>query len=285
MSNIYEYHEHRDWAFVFWTIIGFLVAIGIGIADTLTGYELTLSLFYLFPIALVTWLVGRRIGLIMTVVCTLIWYKADMLAGHTYSHPSYAYWNTTARFSFFLIVCLLLSALKKALEHEKELANVDHLTNTVNARFFQQLLKMEIDRSQRNNRPFTLVYMDLDNFKAINDTFGHTMGDKVLYAVVQYAKIHLRKTDFVARLGGDEFAFLLPETDQIAAQVIISKIQISLLEEMRKNTWSITFSIGVLTCSDDIPQTANELIKQADDLMYAVKNNGKNSINYSVYSS
>jgi diguanylate cyclase (GGDEF)-like protein len=84
-------------------------------------------------------------------------------------------------------------------------------------------------------------------------------------------------------LGGDEFALLLPETDQSAAKVVIPKIQAGLLDEMRKNGWPITFSIGVLTCNHT-PRTSDELIKQADALMYSVKNNGKNSISYSVYS-
>jgi diguanylate cyclase (GGDEF)-like protein len=108
------------------------------------------------------------------------------------------------------------------------------------------------------------------------------VGDDVLCTVVRQIKYLLRKTDFVARLGGDEFVLILPDTDQAGAQILISKIQISLLEEMQKNKWPVTFSIGVLTCIN-IPQTVNELIKQADDLMYSVKNNGKNSINYSIY--
>jgi diguanylate cyclase (GGDEF)-like protein len=141
---------------------------------------------------------------------------------------------------------------------------------------------MEIDRFQRNKQPFTVSYIDLDNFKAVNDNFGHNVGDDVLSAVVRQIKNLLRKTDFIARLGGDEFVLILPDTDQAGAQLLISKIQISLLEEMQKNKWPVTFSIGVLTCIN-IPQTVNELIKQADDLMYSVKNNGKNSINYSIY--
>ncbi|MFA4915140.1 MAG: GGDEF domain-containing protein [Syntrophales bacterium] len=107
---------------------------------------------------------------------------------------------------------------------------------------------MEIERSQRHKHPFTVTYFDLDNFKTVNDRFGHSMGDNVLCTVVRYAKTHLRKMDIVARLGGDEFAFLLPETDQVQARVAISKIQISLLDEMYRNDWPVTFSIGVLTC-------------------------------------
>ena len=86
----------------------------------------------------------------------------------------------------------------------------------------------------------------------------------------------------MARLGGDEFAALLPETGQEDAQVVISKIQHSLLGEMRKNDWPVTFSIGVLTCTE-MPGTVGELIKMADDLMYSVKKNGRNNVSYSIY--
>ncbi|MDH5487040.1 MAG: GGDEF domain-containing protein [Gammaproteobacteria bacterium] len=260
----------------------FLLAIGIGIIDFLTGYELGISLFYLLPVSAATWFAGRSTGIAIAVISAFIWFTADLMSGHLYSHPAIVYWNTGIRFGIFLVVTLLLAALKKAHEHEKELARTDNLTGAVNARFFYELVKMEIVRSQRNHRPFTLAYIDLDNFKTINDSLGHNVGDKVLRAIVQHAVSRLRKTDVVSRLGGDEFAFLLPETDQAAAQVFISKIQLSLLEELRRNNWPITLSIGVLTCVDT-PVSPDELIKQADGLMYSVKNNGKNSICYSVH--
>ena len=240
-------------------------------------------MFYLFPISLVTWFGGIRIGVATSVASDLSWFIADAISGHPYSHPAIPYWNTAIRFSVFLIVAMLMFALRKAYENEKGLARIDNLTGAANARFFSELVQMEISRSQRNKQPFTIAYVDLDNFKSINDHFGHSMGDKVLCTIAKQAKRHLRKVDVVARLGGDEFAFLLPETDQAEAQVAISKIQNHLLDEMRRNNWPVTFSIGVLTCINMSQKTTDELIRQADDLMYSVKNNGKNSICYSVY--
>lgn len=84
---------------------------------------------------------------------------------------------------------------------------------------------MEIDRLHRYGRPFTVAYIDLDNFKAVNDQFGHAIGDRVLCTVVSSLKKYMRKTDVCARLGGDEFALLLPETDHEFARLVISKIQ------------------------------------------------------------
>jgi diguanylate cyclase (GGDEF)-like protein len=268
----------------FWAITGLVLIAGIGCVDYLTGYEIAFSLFYLIPIFLVTWFAGRSLGVAASIMGAIVWLAADLASGHPYSSPAIYYWNTTIRFGFFIIVTLLLSALRKAHDQEMELARRDNLTGAVNGRFFSELVQLEINRSQRYGHPFTLAYIDLDNFKSVNDQFGHSMGDQVLSAIVKHARDHMRRTDVVARLGGDEFAFLLPETDQAAAQVAIEKIQTSLLDEMRRNNWPVTFSIGVLTCTN-IPQTSDRLVKLADDLMYSVKNNGKNGIRYSVLSS
>jgi diguanylate cyclase (GGDEF)-like protein len=280
LMNIITYLEKRS--LLFWTVVGFLFVILVGIIDVLTGYELAFSLFYLLPISLAAWFAGRKLGIVTCVVSAIVWFIADTLWGHAYSHPAIPYWNTAIRFSFFLITSLLLSALKKTLEHEKELARIDRLTGAVNQTFFLELLQMEIERSQRFRHPFTLAYVDLDNFKAINDRFGHSEGDRVLSTTVKQVKGRLRNTDIVARLGGDEFAFLLPETGRDAARLVISKLQSILLDEMHRNNWPVTFSIGVLTCNA-VSQSTDELIRKADELMYSAKNNGKNSVSYFDY--
>lgn len=266
----------------FWGIVGLILVVLVGVVDVLTGYELALSLFYLLPISLTTWFSGRRLGVLTSFFSAVVWFSADVITEHPYSHAAIPYWNTAIRFGFFMVTTLLLAALKKAYETQKELARIDKLTGAVNRSFFSELVQMEINRTRRFGHPFTLAYLDLDNFKAINDRFGHNIGDKVLYTIAQQAMSQLKNTDVVARLGGDEFAFLLPETDPTAAQVVISRVHSSLLEEMRRNNWSVTFSMGVLTCID-MPRSTDELIKQADDLMYSVKNAGKNSIRYSVH--
>jgi diguanylate cyclase (GGDEF)-like protein len=172
--------------------------------------------------------------------------------------------------------------LRTSLEHEKELARTDPLTGAVNSRQFQELIRIETERLHRYRHPFTLVYMDLDNFKYMNDRFGHAAGDRLLREIVNYSQENLRSTDAVARLGGDEFAYLLPETDQVAAQMVVRKIQSGLLKEMQKNKWPVTLSIGVLTCTESM-DVVDQIISTADRLMYAVKRGGKNSVNYFVH--
>ncbi len=267
---------------LFWTIIGSVLIAGVGFVDYLTGYEISFSLFYLIPISLLAWFAGRRFGIAASVASALVWLLAEISTGKVYSHPAIHYWNSAVRFSFFVIVTLLIATIARMLEREKEFANIDYLTEAANLRFFCGLLQSEIDRAQRYKHPFSLAYLDLDNFKAINDQFGHSMGDTVLAAVVNQAKGLLRKTDTVARLGGDEFAFLLPETDQKAAKSAISKIHNGLLEEMGKRQWPVTFSIGVITFIEP-PDLADQAVKLVDDLMYSVKGQGKNATIFASY--
>jgi diguanylate cyclase (GGDEF)-like protein len=267
---------------LFLLLVGFTLIGVIGIVDFLTGYEFSLSVFYVLPISLVTWLTSRRFGLLTSLASAVVWLIADNATGHPYSLPLIPVWNSLIRFAFFIIITMLLSALRRAIQRESELARTDYLTGTVNLRFFYELAQMELDRLQRYGRSFTLAYIDLDEFKAVNDQFGHATGDRVLYTVACSIKKNMRKTDICARLGGDEFALLLPETDQEFARLAISKIQGELLKEMRQNNWPVTFSIGVLTCRV-APHTTDELVKMADELMYLVKNDSKNAIKYSVF--
>ncbi len=265
---------------VFWITIGCLFVAGIGVADVVTGSELAFALFYLIPIVLVTWFSGRNLGLAISVIAAITWFIADALGGQSYSQPAIGYWNATVRLGLFVVVTLLLPALR-ALEREREIARVDHLTGSANRRHCFEVAQTELYRSQRYQRPFTIAYIDLDDFKALNDQCGHRTGDKLLCAVVNRAKSHLRRTDLMARLGGDEFVLLLPEIDEDAAQMTVSKIQPALLDEVRRNDWPVTFSIGVLTYRDG-PLTTDELITRADDLMYSVKKSGKNGIAFAV---
>ena len=267
----------------FWLVIGIILIAGIGLSDYLTGYEISFSLFYLIPIALLSWFAGRCFGIAASVISAFVWYLAEISAGKSYSHQVIYLWNSTVRFSFFIIVTLLLDANSKILKREQLLSSTDFLTGAVNARVFNEVLQGEIDRAQRYKHPFTLVYLDIDNFKQVNDQYGHSVGDRVLNRVVDQAKQLLRKTDTVVRLGGDEFAFLMPETDQTAAKSVLRRVHQGLLGEMGQHGWPVTFSIGVLTFKEP-PASADEAIKLADDLMYSVKNNQKNAVEFSEYS-
>jgi diguanylate cyclase (GGDEF)-like protein len=254
-----------------------LLAIGaIGFVDYLTGYEVASSLFYLLPIAFLTWSVGRKTGLAASALAAAVWMVADARAGLIYSRPAILYLNAALRLGFFLALTLLLAALRGSLRHERQLSRLDSLTGAANGRHFLEILQAESARSVRYKRPFTLVYFDVDDFKQVNDRFGHNAGDAVLRTVAAVAKSHLRATDTVARLGGDEFALLLPETSLEAARAAVTKLRSTLKARVLQEGHPVTFSMGALTCLGEVcgPEA---LLNMADELMYRVKREGKDN--------
>jgi diguanylate cyclase (GGDEF)-like protein len=278
--NVKEYlYKQSKWHLI---TLGFAIVVLVGVIDHITGPELFVSIFYLLPIFLVTWFTERWMGVTISIVSAITWLITDFTAGHAYSYPAIPYWNMIVRLGTFLIMTLILSALKKALEHEKELARTDPLTGVANGRYFITLADMEINRARRYKHSFTVVYIDLDNFKTVNDHFGHSTGDALLRSVAHTIRNNIRATDIVGRLGGDEFAILLPETGPEPAEVITRKVQKVNLDVMQKNEWPVTFSIGVVTFVSP-PSTVDEMLKISDGVMYAAKKTNKNAIKYKIF--
>ena len=263
------------------SVASVMVLLG-GILSHIAGPELSSTVFYLIPIALVTWFTQRSIGLILSILSALTWLIADLTSGATYSLSDIPYWNGVARLSSFVILTFILSALKSTLKQEKEASRIDFLTGIRNRRYFIELVNMEINRARRYEHPFTMACIDLDNFKTVNDCFGHSTGDILLRLVARTIQENIRVTDTVARLGGDEFAILLPETGRNGAEVILQKIQKINLDIMRRHGWPVTLSIGVATFTSP-PSTVDQTLRISDQLMYHAKNNGKNSIRHEVF--
>ena len=259
-----------------------MFVIILGMIDYLSGYEISFSLFYLIPIFLVVWYTDGRMGLVLSFASTIAWFIADFSAGLSYSNPSIYLWNALLRLGFYCVVSGLGSTLKKTYKINQELVRTDYVTGAVSIRYFYDLAQIEMSRSQRYGRPFTFVYIDLDNFKEINDNLGHSTGDRVLRAVTDSIRQQVRPTDIFARLGGDEFALLMPEIGGDTAKTVIDRIHSSLVDEMLKNGWMVTFSVGVVTYNE-VPQTVDDMVKLADSVMYSVKTASKNGVNYRIY--
>jgi diguanylate cyclase (GGDEF)-like protein len=267
---------------LFWTVAGIAIIGLLGSLDYVTGNEITLSLFYLIPIVLVTWVVDRKTGLFMSFIGGLTLLGAEIAAGQTYSYAIFYLLNTLVRTLFYIVVVYLVAELQKSRREEQLAARTDFVTGAVNARYFNELLQMEISRIRRYPHPITLVYVDVDNFKLVNDLFGHKIGDDVLRCIADELKAQLRVTDTVARLGGDEFVMLLPSTRQPEARLVVSKVYANLIEEMTQRNWPVTFSMGAVTCEFS-PYSAEQLVNMADELMYEVKNSTKNDIRFRTW--
>lgn len=262
-----------------WAGIGVLMVGVLGILDYLTGNEIAFSLFYLLPILLVTLSVNEMTGFFMAILSAQVLMTAELAAGQRYSHWIIYVWNVLIRMGLFSFFAFLVSALRESHREEQQAARTDFVTGAVNARCFHEMLQMEIERIRRYPHPFTVVFIDIDDFKSINDTFGHKFGDTVLRFVAEQLKSQLRRTDVVARIGGDEFALLLPSLRQTEAEAVLSKLRAGLRDALHGQNMPLTFSIGAVTCVTP-PFASEQLIHLADELMYTVKNSTKNDIRF-----
>jgi len=260
-------------------LIGYLFVLIIGVLDYLTGYKLGFSIFYLIPIVLIVWCFSLNWGIIISFVSTVVWAIADIAARGEDPEPFIMVWNAAIRMGFFITVTAILVNLKQSLEREKALARTDFLTGVANNQSFMETFNKELNRSKRYGRPFTLVYLDCDEFKAINDSLGHEAGNQVLKEVAATMVKAIRPNDKVGRLGGDEFLVLMPETGVAESKNAVKRLERELLKAMKLNNWGVTFSIGAASSIAPI-QSASEIISHVDKLMYSAKNNGKNQIVY-----
>ena len=249
----------------------------IALAKHWAGPGFTFLLFYLVPVFVAAWLAGRRAGVLISVVGAVAYFLSEGLGRGFETRPLVPVFNFAARLGAFLFVTYFVSALRRSLEQEREMARTDALTGALNRRSFFETAEMEIKRARRHRHPFTVAYLDIDDFKELNDHFGHAAGDAALRALTDTIRRGVREIDSVARLGGDEFVLLMPETGDAAARAVVTRVRQSLARVSAENLWPISFSVGVVTWTTP-PRTVDAMIKQADDTMYEVKNTGKNRI-------
>ncbi|MDX2507936.1 MAG: GGDEF domain-containing protein [Desulfobacterales bacterium] len=246
------------------------------------GPEWALSAFYIFPIILVTWYAGIGAGIFISFTSAISWLFADLMMVNLFSNPIIPYLNETFRLIVFLIITFIIFKLKTSLENQKQLAGTDPLTSVANRRAFYDFGNMELNKARRYQTPISFLYLDIDNFKKINDHFGHHIGDKLLRSVAETIKNSIRAIDLIVRFGGDEFGILLAETGAESAAQVVGKLKKKLIELVQDNGWPVTFSIGVATFINP-PDRIDEMIDAADAQMYFAKQNGNNRTRYKVF--
>jgi diguanylate cyclase (GGDEF)-like protein len=256
-----------------------LAAGFLGVTDYLTGREMDLSFLYLVPITAVTLAAGRGAGMATSILSAGAWLWADLAGGQQYSTWLYPAWNAVVRGAYFVVHTLLLSRLTSALQREKEISGSDALTNALNWRRFTEVARLELDRSRRSRRPFTVAYIDLDNFKQVNDTQGHESGDDLLRILSDGIQGGVRSVDCLGRVGGDEFTLLLPETGYEQAHAVLERVRSGVVADLQRGGWPVTLSVGAITFNV-APSSFESMIKRADDLMYTVKKSGKNAMRH-----
>ncbi len=172
-----------------------------------------------------------------------------------------------------------IEKLHQQLKEQKHLAETDQLTGLPNRYSFQRLIEGEYSRWRRYRQPLTVAIADVDHFKVVNDSFGHSLGDKVLISIAKIFSNALRETDMVARYGGEEFIFIMPETTLTQATKAVNKLR----QQIAKNSFaiddeklSVTVSLGVAEFEDN--DTIDDVIERADKALYRAKEKGRNQV-------
>jgi diguanylate cyclase (GGDEF)-like protein len=244
--------------------------------NVITPSEARLGILYIIPVLLVTWTEGLAWGILFALVTT-VYREATAWVQMPPDTP--LVWRVVTGLAYLAVLGVAMAGLQTLRRSQAALARLvtqDQLTNVMNARAFADRLGQELDRNRRYPRPLALMYMDLDNFKVINDTHGHQTGDAVLRLVADAMRSSVRQADVVGRLGGDEFAVLMPETDSALADAAAKRLIVG-LRNVFKGTPNVTASIGVVSCTATDAST-DDLLRRADQAMYDAKKSGKDRV-------
>lgn len=250
--------------------VAYIIVFAIGYVDYITAANFSLSIFYLVPVFGVAWFKGSKRALIISAAAAIAWLFGDTASAIIYAHPVYEYWNAVAIFAFYVLVSLLVGLLHDGMVREARLSRTDFLTGLANAKSFVESAEIETSRAKRYRLPMSVVYIDLDDFKAINDVFGHSKGDEALIDVGSVISMNIRDTDIAARIGGDEFSILLPETNGTQAKAVADKLQKKLDELFKVRGWLIGASIGLADFPEP-PESVDQILDVADKRMLAIK--------------
>jgi diguanylate cyclase (GGDEF)-like protein len=262
-------------------LIGVLGILAVGVIDYVSGVELRLGPLYYVPLSLVAWELGRRPVVAAAFLCAICLTGSNSLAGQTFSSPGVAVFNFTMQWLSFMAIGLLIAALRGAVVHERALSRTDTLTSLLNARTFYGEAARVLALTRRTRHPVALAYVDLDNFKNVNDTLGHRAGDDVLRTVGSIILGCTRKSDVAARLGGDEFVLLMPETGPDQARLACERLRGLVAEKFGGNSCPVTASVGGVAFLT-VPDNVDAMVHVADARMYAAKAAGRNRVDLEV---
>jgi diguanylate cyclase (GGDEF)-like protein len=252
------------------------IVAGVHVLNSRTPPELRLDILYVIPVLLAAWHDGMHWGIAFALATSLLRFTVGIDQMPAATLLDYRVINELAYLLVVAVAIAGLSQLRHTHTQLEQLATHDPLTNVLNARAFSHELAQELSRNRRYGRPLALIYLDLDDFKTVNDAHGHATGDAVLRLVADAMRGAVRQADVVGRLGGDEFGVLMPETDGDVAHAAANRL-VSSIRTVFRGTPSVTASIGVVSVSGTEAGT-DELLRKADQAMYAAKRAGKDRV-------
>jgi diguanylate cyclase (GGDEF)-like protein len=276
-QSFFRYIASLDKNILFFLTICFELIIFWG--DYVTGPLAPFTHFYLVPIIVAGLFLDKKLAYLVTALATISGVPVFQQPFLIYT-PPLLWLNVFSDAAIFFTVLTLTFQLKNLLSRLEEQANTDFLTKASSRRFFTEACNIELARAFRDKRPASLVFIDLDNFKQVNDTQGHHKGDELLVKVAASIMASLRGSDLFGRLGGDEFAILLHQTTETQAKTLIVRLKENLLRTTAKLNTNVTFSIGVVSYLAEKQTSADALLALADSAMYSIKNSTKNAIKF-----
>lgn len=203
---------------------------------------------------------------IVGTIVALIWSATEALITWPYFPMAAFVLNTFTRSVVFTVIGRVLVKLWR----ERKYAYLDALTGLANRLELLERLEAEQSRSERSGRPYSLLLIDIDRFKMLNDDFGHHVGDEALKVMADILRGSSRKMDVPARLGGDEFVLLLPETDKSSCDILVKRLESSTQQIFAERSWPISVSVG-RTTNVGKNQDADMVVRLADENMYQAK--------------
>lgn len=246
-----------------------------------TAAEFAFASLGLLPVLLIAWMAGRTSGMLFAVLAAAAWPVGDIVSGRAYASEWIPWANGLTRFTAYGIVVVLADQVRVQLLREHEQSTRDQLTGLFNRRAIADIGSREVDRLRRHSHPLAVAFIDLDNFKNLNDCEGHNAGDAALRATADALQATSRSSDILARWGGDEFVLLLPEIDASAAALAGRRISEILRRELRRFP-GVSASVGI-AWFEAAGRPFAEMLHAADELMYLAKQGGKDGLRLQAF--
>ena len=252
-----------------------IILVFAAFADAFLGNSTSLDV-YLVLVACVSWFLGRFAGMCASLIALAVWVSVN----HALSADS-GYGLLSLKLSvkgvILFTTCHLVLFAKSRMGKSTDELYTDVLTNIYTMKAFREIAEREIHRCSRYRHPFSIAYLDADNFNVLNKTIGHAAGDNLLVYMAETLRSNIRKSDILACMGGDNFVLLLPETGFEHAREALIKIKSKLDDTIAERGYSITFSIGMMTYTTP-PASIDPVFAACEAVMFRVKASGKNAI-------
>lgn len=265
-----------------WVIAGLLIVVIVGFFDWVTNPRFAFTLLYLVPLFLTAGRAGRVGGALVAGASAVAFYWGQASGEQAVMQVLANIWNSLTTLTVFMVMHELLYLQRQARGEQAARDWIDPVSGAGNAKYLFQAIQQEMSRAKRFGRPFSVVYLDIDGLRAVNEKTGHLGGDALLGLVARTVARNIRQSDVVARVGGDEFALLLPETDADETHPVTDRLTRVMTEIFEHDGWPASLTMGVATFITT-PDTVDAAVKEAEGAMYAAKESKEVKIAYAVY--